>query len=180
MYGEVSRTLLRVLKQCVSSKNVEGNLRLVYALVYHQSDFHKIVNAPGCPFAKQEFSRVQKAIQAAATIIEKADARTATKASKVLTEEVAKVRDAVNDSRKKDIDDFTFTYEEEADPEIFFVPYLWEVIVCTVTASSIEWQKNDIEIFPLLEVVEVESLAPSAAEVSMPVQGFSKDVSDVV
>jgi hypothetical protein len=27
------------------------------------------------------------------------------------------------------MEDFRFTYEEEADPEIFFVPYLWEVIV---------------------------------------------------
>lgn len=180
MYGEVSRTLLRVLKQCVSAKNVEGNLRLVYALVYHQSDFHKIVNAPGCPFAKQEYSRVQKAIQAAATIIEKADARTATKALKVLTEQVGKVRDATNDTRKKDSDDFTFTYEEEADPEIFFVPYLWEVVVCAVTASNIEWQKNDIQIFPLLDVDEVDLGQPTESQSLLPQQAFSQDVIDVV
>ena len=180
MYGEVSRTLLRVLKQCVSSKNVEGNLRLVYSLVYHQTDFHKIVNGGDCPFAKQEFRRVQQAIQAAASIIEKADARTATKALKVLAEQVSTVREAVSDSRKKDSDDFTFTYEEEADPEIFFVPYLWEVIVCAVTASSIEWQKNDIQIFPLLDIENHDNPLDAESEAPFPTKGFSQDVSDVV
>ena len=180
MYGEVSRTLLRVLKQCVSAKNIEGNLRLVYSLVYHQNDFHKIVNAPNCPFVKQEFIRVQKAIQAAASEIEKADARTASKALKVLTDEVSKVREAVSDSRKKDTDDFTFTYEEEADPEIFFVPYLWEVMVCAVTASSIEWQKNEIRIFPLLEAEEAVLTHSGEEQASVQPQAFSKDVSDVV
>ena len=180
MYGEVSRTLLRVLKQCVSSKNISGNLRLVYSLVYHQSDFLKVVSAKDCPFAKQEYSRVQKAIQLAATLIEKADARTATKALMVLDEQVDNLWSAVADNRKKDQDDFTFTYEEEADPEVFFVPYLWEVIVCTVTASSIEWQKNEIQVFPLLDVEEVDLLEASSEVAPPSLQVFSQDVSDVV
>eukprot|EP00977_Amphora_coffeiformis_P014882 scaffold4242_cov175-Amphora_coffeaeformis.AAC.6 len=180
MYGEVSRTLLRVLRQCVSAKNVEGNLRLVYSLVYHQNDFLKIVNGPNCPFVKQEYIRVEKAIKAAASVIEKADARTASKALKVLTEDVSKVREAVSDSRKKDTDDFTFTYEEEADPEIFFVPYLWEVVVCAVTASSIEWQKNEIRIFPLLDVEETAPTYSVEEQASFQPQAFSEDVSDVV
>ena len=41
-------------------------------------------------------------------------------------------------SNVTDAGDFTFTYEEEADPEIFFVPYLWEVITCVLAASSLE------------------------------------------
>lgn len=180
MYGEVSRTLLRVLKQCVAAKSVEGNLHLVYALVYHQSEFTKIIKDPKCPFARQEYSRVQKAIQAAAAVIGEADARTASKALKVLGDNAAKVREAVNDSRKKDADDFTFTYEEEADPEIFFLPYVWEVTTCAVTASRIEWQKNEILIFPLLEVEETGSMQHSDADAPVPTGGFSKDVSDVV
>ena len=48
---------------------------------------------------------------------------------------------------RDDMGDFTFTYEEEADPEVFFVPYVWEVIVCVATASSIEWKKDKFRYF---------------------------------
>ena len=47
MHREVAQTLLRLLKQCLSAKNIERNLHLVYALVYHQTDFKKIVSAKG-------------------------------------------------------------------------------------------------------------------------------------
>jgi hypothetical protein len=143
-----------------------------------------VVNAKDCPFIKQEYSRVQAAIRTAASLIEKAAARTATKALLVLDEEVETIRKAVTDNRKKNQDDFTFSYEEETDPEIFFVPYVWEVIVCTVTASSIEWQKKNIRVFPLLEIeegAESSSLLDSPVDPAlMPQQGFAQDVSDVV
>lgn len=42
-------------------------------------------------------------------------------------------------------------YEEESDPEVFFVPYVWEIIVSVVTSSSIEWETNKIKVFPLLD-----------------------------
>ena len=44
------------------------------------------------------------------------------------------------------LEDFTFTYEEEADPEIFFVPYVWEVIVCAVTGGAVPWNGTKIEL----------------------------------
>jgi hypothetical protein len=47
MHGEVSRTLLSVLKHCLSSKNIEHNLHLVYALVYHQLNFKKVLAMKG-------------------------------------------------------------------------------------------------------------------------------------
>lgn len=47
MHREVARTLLRLVKHCLSARNVERNLHLVYALVYHQNDFHKIVSKSG-------------------------------------------------------------------------------------------------------------------------------------
>jgi hypothetical protein len=47
MHGEVSRTLLHVLKHCLSSKNLDKNLHLVYALVYHQADFRKVFATKG-------------------------------------------------------------------------------------------------------------------------------------
>ena len=51
-----------------------------------------------------------------------------------------------SESTMAGLEDFTFTYEEEADPEIFFVPYVWEVIVCAVTAISVEWNKDRIRV----------------------------------
>ena len=47
MHGEVSRTLVRVIKHCLSAKNIEHNLHLVYALVYHQTDFKRAVAMKG-------------------------------------------------------------------------------------------------------------------------------------
>jgi len=61
-----------------------------------------------------------------------------------------------------DIGNLTFQYEEEADPEVFFVPYIWDVIVGTLTTTTMEWTRNKIQIFPLNEDVEVaESLYES-------------------
>lgn len=42
MYAEVSHTLLRLIKHTLAEKNIERNLGVVYALVYHQADFKKI------------------------------------------------------------------------------------------------------------------------------------------
>ena len=43
-FPKVSHTLLRVLRHCMDSKNIDRNLHLVYALVYHQSDFNVIAS----------------------------------------------------------------------------------------------------------------------------------------
>ena len=79
-------------------------------------------------------------------------------------------------SNVTDAGDFTFTYEEEADPEIFFVPYLWEVIICVLTASSLEWDKANIKVFPLLEgaVEDDEPPLPPA------LQNYVEDAGDAV
>jgi hypothetical protein len=50
--------------------------------------------------------------------------------------------------------DFSFTHEEEADPEIFFIPYVWEVVVCVTTVISIEWERENIMAFELLQEQE--------------------------
>lgn len=128
-----------------------------------------------------------KVISAASSIIEKGgDARTAAKALKVLSENMDQIRQVVSDRKKRsEADGFTFTYEEEADPEIFFVPYVWEVIVCVATSSSIEWNKSRILVFPLLDDPANEHVHDDAPPIeqtdfSNAVQDFSKDVSDVV
>jgi hypothetical protein len=80
-------------------------------------------------------------------------------------------------------EEFTFTYEEEADPEIFFVPYVWEVIVCVISSSSIEWDKNRIRVFPLLDVEEIEERLDEngdSSETQSMIPQFARDVTDVV
>jgi hypothetical protein len=59
-----------------------------------------------------------------------------------------------------DLGNLTFTYEEEADPEVFFVPYIWDVIVCTLTTTTttMEWDRAKIRLFPLNE--EVDAILP--------------------
>jgi hypothetical protein len=52
-----------------------------------------------------------------------------------------------------DSSDFSF-YEEEADFEIFFIPYVWEVVVCVTTVINIEGEKENIIAFKLLQEQE--------------------------
>jgi hypothetical protein len=115
----------------------------------------------------------------AVSIIEDGSARTAPKALKILSDNIAQVRYGVTDERKRaEPEDFTFTYEEEADPEIFFSPYVWEVIVSVLTSASIEWNKNRIQVFPLLDEEPEEDIESDASEINIP--QFARDVSDVV
>ncbi|CAB9521233.1 Dyggve-Melchior-Clausen syndrome protein [Seminavis robusta] len=183
MYSEVSHTLLRLLKHALAQKNIERNLHLAYALVYHQADFKKIFSMKHSPFKKSEINRISNLIKTASKIIE--FERSASKALQVLSENMDQLKEAVAEKRKKssEKEDFAFTYEEESDPEIFFIPYIWEVAVCAVTASSLEWQISDIQVFPLLE----EELPPSdvavdspGAEASPMSNVFANDVMDVV
>lgn len=74
-------------------------------------------------------------------------------------------------------EEFTFTYEEEADPEIFFLPYVWEVIVCVVTSGTMDWKKDEIRAFALLE--EVDNDDEGGAESSSATGGAEATVSAV-
>lgn len=138
---------------------------------------HTMFVAAGCPVKKSELACIQTVISSASSLIqEDGDARTAPKAMHVLQENMSLLQEAVAAHARDDSSDFTFTYEEEADPETFFIAYVWEVIVCVVTASSIEWAKNKILVFPLLEEDEdQEEEGPG-----LPAKGFAADVNDVV
>jgi hypothetical protein len=118
---------------------------------------------------------------AAASAIESdGSARTAPKALKILSDNIDHIRNSVSDLRKRaEPEDFTFTYEEEADSEIFFAPYVWEVIVCVLTSASVEWHKNLIRVFPLLEE-EPEEDDLDTDETNSTIPQFARDVSDVV
>ena len=125
--------------------------------------------------------RILNVASKAASLIETdGSARTAPKALKILSDHIDQIRNAVADGRKRnEQEEFTFTYEEEADPEIFFAPYVWEVIVCALTSASIEWNKNQIRVFPLLEeLLELPEAPSEFSEGTIP--QFARDVSDVV
>jgi hypothetical protein len=211
MYAEVSRTLLSVLKHCVSARNMEHNLHLVYALIYHQADFQKFfpnkakVGATtgtgsgnnNSIYRKSEIGRIQAVMTAAAGVIHEEGARSAGKALKILESKSKDILAIVaseggttpkrnHNNTGMDGEDFTFTYEEEADPEVFFVPYVWEVIACTVTSSLVEWDKHKVLAFPLFEGNdEADQLPQSPLVMDAPNETtsprvFTNDVSDVV
>jgi hypothetical protein len=211
MYAEVSRTLLSVLKHCVSARNMEHNLHLVYALIYHQADFQKFfpnkakvgtttATASGnnnSIYRKSEIGRIQAVMTAAASVIHEEGARSAGKALKILESKGKDILATVaaeggttpkrnHNNTGMEGEDFTFTYEEEADPEVFFVPYVWEVIVCTVTSSLVEWDKHKVLAFPLFEGSDEADqllhppLVMDAPSDSTSPQVLSNDVSDVV
>ncbi|GKY92668.1 hypothetical protein MPSEU_000236800 [Mayamaea pseudoterrestris] len=182
MHGEACRTLLQVVKQCFATKSIDRNLHLVYAMVYHQVEFKKLVTAQATPFTKTEVGRIQKLITAASSLLEVGNARTATKALKYLSENIEQLRSAVVERKQQnDSEAFTFTYEEEADPETFFVPYVWEIIVCCATASAIEWTKPAIKVFPLLEdpIADESIFQDSQPRQLQSISDYAKDLTEV-
>ena len=134
-----------------------------------------------CPFRKSEYSLIQKVINAAKKIIDEGDdARTAAKALKVLLENAETLKQMATESQKRSSTEDLFTYEEEADPEVFFVPYVWEIIVSVVTSSSIEWETDKIEVFALLDE-SLDELPEGLVDTPQhDSTKFSTDVSDVV
>lgn len=155
MYSEVAHSLLSIITDCLSPRKIEDNLHVIYALVYHQADFIKIFKEKKL-YSPKKAERILSIAHAASSLIQEESARSAPKALKVLEAQIDVLKKASEKKKKKDrTDDFNFTYEEDSDPETFFVPYLWEVIVCVVTSSTIEWRKNDIRAFALLEPEEV-------------------------
>lgn len=180
MCSEVARTLLGTIKDCLSPRNLERNLHLVYALVYYQTDLLRIFKEKQM-YSSKQYDRIESIISAASSLIQGEGARSAPKALKVLEDEIAILLKAVEKKKKKEhLDDFTFTYEEEADPEVFFVPYVWETIACVVTSSTIEWKKEEIRAFSLLEPLE-EPIVAEHEQISTVISGdFHKDAEDLV
>ena len=50
--------------------------------------------------------------------------------------------------------------------EVFFVPYVWDMLVGTLTTTTIEWSRNKILVFPLNEEVVEPPPQSTNAEVS--------------
>lgn len=202
MYAEVSHTLLGIVKQGVAAVNVEGDLHLIYALVYHQMDLVKLCKNTNL-YKSRETARIIAVTLKASALIQEEGARSAPKALKVLETNLDELKaasmaadDAIKSPSKRKKhhgnnnnaapaataeDAFTFTYEEEQDPEVFFLPYVWEVIVCVVTASTMDWRKDDIRAFALLDEIElVEEDANGGPADKMGTGNFSKEADEMV
>mmetsp|Transcript_26809 Transcript_26809/g.53604 ORF Transcript_26809/g.53604 Transcript_26809/m.53604 type:complete len:978 (+) Transcript_26809:99-3032(+) len=165
MHGEACRTFLQLIKHSVRPRCVEDNLHLVYALLVEQRDIQKI-----CQHASMkqgDLAPIIDLIQRANNIIEQhGTGRSAAEAMQTLKLHSAELKSDTGDNRGRtsssdsvtseatDLGNLTFTYEEEADPEVFFVPYLWDVIVGALTTSTLEWSREKILVFPLNEDTE--------------------------
>ena len=136
-----------------------------------------MIEKPTLSSLKGDLIRLDKIIKLSSKIVhEDGDARTAPRAFKALETNMEKLKAVCDSSLEAD---FTFSYEEEADPEVFFVPYIWEVVVCVVTASTIDWDTDRIQVFPLLDDLD-EDINDSVEGDRGIMQGFTNDVADVV
>lgn len=210
MYAEACRILLQVVKQGVRRKVVESNLHLVYALAYNQREFNTILKSKSSPFLSADTIKIRAVMEEAEKIIQQAPNRTAESSMLALREHVQVFKSlresgrrkrsnsssssisndsTMSDSTMNGMEDFKFTYEEESDPEIFFIPYVWEVIVCTITSSSLEWDKEHIQVFPIMHHVAPTVDDSTAINYETNDTGdmlttrnkdFSKDVDDIV
>jgi hypothetical protein len=98
----------------------------------------------------------------------------------VLLDHAETLKQVATDAKKRSSTEDLFTYEEESDPEVFFVPYVWEIIVSVVTSSSIEWDTDKIKVFALLDDSFEELPVGLMDGHQHDTTKFSMDVSDVV
>ncbi|KAL9182779.1 hypothetical protein ACHAXT_004058 [Thalassiosira profunda] len=161
MHGETCRTLLTLIKHAIRRKCLEKNIHLVYSLLLEQNDLQNMHQ-----FASLGDVAPISAIteRANAVVEENGDGKSADRTMEALKQHVSKLKAYYNPdglvsdadsvaSDASDLGNLTFTYEEEADPEVFFVPYVWDVTVGTLTTTTMEWSRNKIRVFPLNEEV---------------------------
>merc|ERR1712071_9894 len=186
-----SKTLLQLLRHCLRKEVIEKNLHLLYSLIYHETDINDALKNRACPFKKSDVDKILSIIQHASSCINDTEnTLTVAHAMDILHRSIQTIMSLPSDSDDNSSEgnaldekshnselepDFSFTYEEEADPEVFFVPYVWEVIVCVITASSLEWSRTHIQVSPSMIVCpeEEETLIDKKDP------SFSNDVTDV-
>ena len=156
----------------------------------------------GCPFLPEDTEKINVIILAADKIIEESSARTADRAMAALKDSSDELKGLrigkrentsvpssgdsfssysdISDSTVGGVEDFRFTYEEENDPEIFFLPYVWEIVVSVITASSIEWNKTNIKAFALINSVASEEEYNGQNDPATSSGCYADDVANVV
>jgi len=159
---------LTLIKQSVRRKYLEKNIHLVYAILQGQREFEQIWHFESLGDMSPIFSLINKAN---CIITENSDGRviSAEMTLGMLKTHVLKLKafslpeglasDAESvASDASNLGNLTFTYEEESDPEVFFVPYVWDIVVGSLAATSIEWSRMFIQVFPLNEDNDGDSL----------------------
>ncbi|EJK62767.1 hypothetical protein THAOC_16606, partial [Thalassiosira oceanica] len=171
MHGETCRTLLQLIKHSIRSKCLAKNIHVVY----------EIFRRPENP-SLGDLAAISALIATMNKIV--GSSLSARKTLKLLEENLSELRSCSSEgallrqnshsddsssvaSDASDLGNLTFQYEEEADPEVFFLPYLWDIVVSTLTtSSSMEWRRSSIQIFALNNDLE-DGVANSFDDVSL-------------
>ena len=141
------------------------------------------------PFTQTDIEPVLQVISRAYEVIRNHSSRSADEALTLLRDSVESLIPSNESNREGAVEndeDFAFTYEEESDPEIFFLPYVWEIIVCVVSSSILEWDKKNIKVFPLLSGVSSKDHEPGSSTFTPPLADLitdkpsAKDAADLV
>jgi len=153
MYGETSRSLLRFLTKSVRNDVMEKNMHIVYALVYRKAELDSIISENPAAFSKVELGKIPALVSQANSLLSEDNVvRSAEQAMDFLKINISSLKAigtspfhsglSPGNSDEDDYEDFTYEYEEEDDPEIFFLPYVWEVVSCVVTSGVMDWDKS--------------------------------------
>ena len=138
--------------------------------------FHVLQDSP---FTTADIEPIQRVISQAYEIIRSGSTRSADEALIVLRDSVESLKSNNEKNGEWSVDgdeDFAFTYEEESDPEIFFLPYVWEVIVCVISSSVLEWDKKNIKVFPLLSGISSKEEEAEMSTLIFDMPDLSQDV----
>ncbi|EJK49172.1 hypothetical protein THAOC_31980, partial [Thalassiosira oceanica] len=178
MHGETCRTLLQLIKHSIRSKCLAKNIHVVYEIFRDQKVFSAMLQYPSLG----DLAAISALIATMNKIV--GSSLSARKTLKLLEENLSELRSCSSEgallrqnshsddsssvaSDASDLGNLTFQYEEEADPEVFFLPYLWDIVVSTLTtSSSMEWRRSSIQIFALNNDLE-DGVANSFDDVSL-------------
>ena len=185
--------MLQLIRHCIRPKCLRKNVHLVHAIHLEQKQFREM-----CKYnSLGDVCTISDLIEKSNCIISnnKGDVILPTAEQKIqllktnmteLKSSFTSVEDCgISDvdsiaSDMSDLGNLTFTYEEEADPEVFFVPYIWDVIVCTLTTTTttMEWDRAKIGLFPLNE--EVDAILPGTTNLDVACNDERHNTPDVV
>ncbi|CAD7696443.1 unnamed protein product [Ostreobium quekettii] len=141
-YGEFLRTLLEVINSIITT-GLANNTELVYAMLYRQSVFVALQRHSQC---LDLLENIQVVIEYFNTRIDEARSlqpSTDWGADKVL-DVLRTTSRSWRPEKLRHFPELKFLYEEEANPEEFFVPLVWSLVV---THLDVAWNPDLIVLF---------------------------------
>ena len=184
MAREAAEGAARSIDAALHGDRIRSNVQLVYALVHRQRDIEEALGMrESCD--EMPLARIRAVLAAvdgwfdatgssAEQILAELDARVGEIALKVRQQEASPVTSFSASVGAASV----FSYTEDEDSEVFFVPYCLEVIVENTTANCISFEPYDN-----IKLFDVEQRqAPTQAEVDVPATatpGIYVEVSNV-